>query len=80
MGLLQRGRRKRAWALVVSLVAVTLLVPWLSAGAAERVLLTVNQVRSEDFPAVVAYVTVSDESGIPITGLSKANFEAFEDG
>jgi len=42
--------------------------------------LTINQVKSEGFPSVVAYVTVSDQSGIPIIGLSKANFEAFEDG
>ena len=80
MGLLIKGRRKWPGALIVILVAVASLVPWGSAGAIGEPLLTINQVKSEGFPTVVAYVTVSDQSGIPIIGLSKANFEAFEDG
>jgi len=76
----QEDRHRRPRALVLSILAALLLVPGQLAGAAEGTLVTVNQVQSEDFPTVVAYVTVSDESGIPITGLSSANFEAFEDG
>lgn len=80
MGLLTKGRRKWPWALIVTLVAAVSLVSWRSAEAIGEPILTINQVKNEGFPTVVAYVTVSDQSGIPIIGLSKANFEAFEDG
>ena len=80
MGLWIKGRRKWSWALIVTLVAAVLLVPCGWVEAVGEPLLTINQVKSEGFPTVVAYVTVSDQSGIPIIGLNKANFEVFEDG
>ena len=46
----------------------------------EGPVVTINQVKSQGFPDLVAYVTVSDQSGIPIIGLNEAHFEAFEDG
>jgi VWFA-related protein len=80
MGLLKRGRSRWLRALTVSLVAASLLVPWVTTRAAGELLVTINQVKKEDFPALVAYITVSDQSGIPVAGLSEVNFEAFEDG
>ena len=80
MGLLIEGRSTGPRVLIMALVLVAWLVPWGSVRAAGEPVLTINQVKSQGFPAVVAYVTVSDQSGIPIIGLSKAHFEAFEDG
>ncbi len=37
------------------------------------------QVDSQAFPQVTAYVTVTDENGLPVTGLQAADFAALED-
>jgi VWFA-related protein len=41
---------------------------------------TINRVDSSAFPQVQAYVTVSDQNGLPIGGLTSGNFEIVEDG
>jgi len=65
------------------LLAVALAV-WLNAGsgAAQEPAptVTVNQVESESYPDVTAYVTVLDAEGIPIAGLQPQAFTATEDG
>lgn len=58
---------------------------WLSVGipasTAQIGTLQVNliQVDSSAFPQVTAYVTVTDENGLPVTGLQAADFTAVED-
>jgi hypothetical protein len=68
-------------------VAVTLLIFVLAIGLVPRavaqndeLVVTATQVYSQDFPQVTAYVTVSDENGLPLVGLTEANFSILEDG
>lgn len=41
---------------------------------------TITQIDNQAFPQVIASVTVSDQDGIPLDGLTKADFQLFEDG
>lgn len=43
-------------------------------------IVTINQVGSDLFPTVTAYVNVTDESGLPVTGLTNEAFQVTEDG
>lgn len=79
---LDRQRITFGLPLVGQLLIVLCLTFGLITGAAAQtgelqVMLT--QVDSQAFPQVTAYVTVSDENGLPVTGLTAADFAAVED-
>lgn len=60
--------------LVVGLLVVQ------SAAAQGAVTVKLDSVNIDQFPRVVAYATVIDENGLPLTGLTAAQFELIEDG
>jgi hypothetical protein len=50
-----------------------------TAAAQSGLLLTLTRIDSQAFPQVSAYVTVSDQNSLPVTGLTVNDFLAFED-
>lgn len=71
-------KRANAGSLLLMLVVGLLVVQ--SVAAQGVVTVKLDSVNIDQFPTVVAYATVIDENGLPVTGLSAAQFELIEDG
>ena len=73
---LRRHRFGRA--VCLGLLVLGLLMP--SARGDSGITLTVNQIDDSRFPDLLAYVTVTDGTGLPIAGIPAGQFAASEDG
>ncbi|MHB0877676.1 MAG: FHA domain-containing protein [Anaerolineae bacterium] len=70
------GRRIAAALVGMALV----LVPALNGSAQTEIAVALDSVDAGQFPAMSARATVTDENGLPVRGLTAANFELVEDG
>lgn len=75
---------KTVYLLLLMLLIVTLLFQPVSVQAvnnkqSEPIFMTIEEIDSSAFPAVVAYVSVEDAGGDPVRGLTAENFSIIED-
>ena len=69
--------------LVTAAILLAVLVLGLASGAVAQgggLSVAVNQIDSQSFPRVTTFISVLDESGLPVTGLNEADFKVTEDG
>lgn len=72
----QMGTFSVASVLMIALLSFSVL----PCGAQGNFSLNIDELNIEAFPTVKALVTVRDENGTPVVGLSEASFEVVEDG
>jgi len=68
---------------VVAVITLVVLALGPTSGAAAQgggLSVAVNQIDSQAFPRVTTLISVLDENGLPVTGLSEADFKVAEDG